>query len=261
MFCFRCFAPPPSQGHIVLYALNQHMAVRIYGASSNQSAPFRASLRRARPIGAPERDPCLWVVLRCRHVTLGKGMPTWIRGKDATWVRYDNNTTKEGRKRQNRRRHRRRCFLHRPSFGLNTVGRGRYSGSPWSAHQRHGGSVEHFFDPAELETRGFLCRRCCSRTALPCLERCFRGKRGPGLLWFGFGAVFPRAHACGCVSEGHVYQPCWCGPGGLAATCADALTAATFHLHHPNPSSTFWFHSQHWEISNFYFKHTESKRV
>lgn len=144
-FCFRCFAPPPSQGHIVLCALNQHMAVRIYGAASNQSAPFRASLRRARPISAPGRDPCLWVVLRCGHVTLGKGMPTWIRGKDATWVRYDNNTTKEGRKRPNRKRHRRRCFLHRPSFGLNTVGRGRYSGSPWSAHQRHGGSVEHFF--------------------------------------------------------------------------------------------------------------------
>lgn len=49
----------PSQGHIVLCALNQHMAGRIYRPPSNQSAPFRASLRRARPISASGRDPCL----------------------------------------------------------------------------------------------------------------------------------------------------------------------------------------------------------
>lgn len=167
VFCFRCFVPPPSQGLIVLCALNQHVAVRIYRPASNQSAPFRASLRRARPISAAERDPCLWVVLRCGHVTLGKGMPTWIRGKDATWVRY-NNTTRGGRKRENRNRHRRRRFLHRPTFALNTVGRGRFSGSPRSDQQRDGGECGtffFFFDPAELESRGFLCRRSCRQAA------------------------------------------------------------------------------------------------
>ncbi|KAG8007404.1 Solute carrier family 45 member 3 [Nibea albiflora] len=75
-------------GHIVSSSaavqpsLRQHMAVRIYRAVPNQSAPFRASLRRVQPIGDAEQDPCLRVVLRCRHVTLGKGMPTWTRGKD-----------------------------------------------------------------------------------------------------------------------------------------------------------------------------------
>lgn len=78
----------PSQGHIVSSSavvqrsLRQHMAVRIYRAVANQSAPFRASLRRAQPIGDAEQDPCLRVVLRCCHVTLGTGMPTWTRGKD-----------------------------------------------------------------------------------------------------------------------------------------------------------------------------------
>lgn len=141
----RILFPPPSQGLIVLCTLNQHMAVRIYRPASNQSAAFRASLRRAQPISAAERDPCLWIVLRRGHVTLGKGMPTWIRGKDATWVRYDNNTTRGARKRENTKRHRRRRFLHRPTFGLNTVGRGRFSGSPWSDLQRDGGGVWNIF--------------------------------------------------------------------------------------------------------------------
>lgn len=111
--CFHYFVHPlwssPSQGHIVSRALHQHMAVRIYRPAANESAPFRASLRRARPIGDAEQDPCLWVVRRCSHVTLGKGMPTWTRGKDAMRVCYGDNTT--GERRKHERTHRQSTAL------------------------------------------------------------------------------------------------------------------------------------------------------
>lgn len=141
-------------------------------------------------------------------------------------MRYDNNTTRGGRTRENRDRHRRRRFLHRPSFGFNTVGRGRFSGSPPDRITRDSGGVWNIFFLTQPNLRvvdsfagAVVGRRLC---------RVFGSSFVANTVLAGFSwlllRAFPCTHGCGCVSEGHVYQPCRCGVGGLAATCADALT-------------------------------------
>lgn len=70
-----------------------------------------------------------------------RGMPTWTRGKDGMWACYDNNTTKERRKRENHRSHRRR-WLSPPSLPRSTHGRSsQISGIPLLGSSRTGGGV------------------------------------------------------------------------------------------------------------------------
>ncbi|CAB1424903.1 unnamed protein product [Pleuronectes platessa] len=88
------------------------MAVRLYRAAANRGAPIRASLRCARPIRCADQDPCLRVVQRCGHVTLGEGMPTWTRGKDGMCERA---TTITRRRRKERPRYSERSTALRSS--------------------------------------------------------------------------------------------------------------------------------------------------
>ncbi len=227
-----CTAP---LGHIVSCLvvvwlfLHQHMAVRIYRAAANQSAPFKASLRCFRPIRDAEQDPCLRVVQRCSHVTLGKGMPTWTRGKDGMWVCSDNNTTEEKRKHQIKS-HRRRSFPPPWLSQPHTVGRAKCPGFSRSDHPERRRSINRtFYDPAELETRGCLCRRSCVEADCHVVDGssctntvreqffCFGGPVvGSGLV---FLAVRLWARQCGPWVPCALFVRCNVDPV-RAATCA-----------------------------------------
>ena len=126
------------------------MAVTIYRAATNQSAALRASLRGPRPIRGAGRDPCLRVVQRRGHVTLGKGMPTWTRGKDGTRLRSHGSDEASSSARR--------------LPGPHTVGRAARPGfSRWARPETRPGINRAFCDPAELETRGFRRRAAALR--------------------------------------------------------------------------------------------------
>lgn len=202
------------------------MVVRIYWAAANQCVPFWASLRGAGPIKGAERDPCLRVVQRCRHVTLGKEMPTWTRGKDGTRVRDDNNTTETRNKGETRRAV--DCATSANTLPALKHGRSKQPpGSRRSTPPERPRSINRavFMTQANLRLVdvwvGTVGLPCCRRSA-----RSFLKQSGRGFSIFSL-SVIGRSHSLACLWA-RLCGPCLpCASGralreqrGPAATCA-----------------------------------------
>ena len=213
--------------HCILHTAihRKHMAVRIYRAAANRGAPIRASLRRARPIRCAEQDPCLRVVQRCGHVTLGEGMPTWTRGKDGMCERA---TTITRRRRTERPTYSEWSTALRSSAEPRTVGWAKCPRSSCSDRpERRRRSINRscFMTQANLRlvdscAGAVAFRRIASLSTAPPSQTPFCARPGADAFLPG---SFPSPHVSGCVRSG----PCSCsawsahfGVRGPAATCA-----------------------------------------